>query len=139
MLVIFAYCLAKASEPNKRQRISIFLFSLLMQLLCRIKHLPLRPYSRIYSVALARSSQSSSKSLSAIDQLEQDGARILRAVQKRLDDRASLLAQISEDMSSPEDIKRARQAKELEPLQVAWDEWETNRQVRRSFSDPCFD
>jgi hypothetical protein len=54
-------------------------------------------------------------------------------MQKRVEERANLLAQMSEDMSSPEDIKRARQVKELEPLKAAWDEWETNRQVHMLF------
>lgn len=102
---------------------------LMQSFLCRIKHITLRSYTRTYSTASARSIPSSPKSLTAIDQLEQDGARILRTVQKRVEERDNLLAQISEDMSSPEDIKCARQAKELEPLKMAWDEWQTNRQV----------
>lgn len=36
---------------------------------------------------------------------------------------------MSEDMSSPEDIARARQLKELEPLHEAWSNWTHARQV----------
>jgi len=97
----------------------------MLTLVYRIKHIP---YSRIYSAASARLSQFS-KSLSSIDLLEQDGARILRTVQKRVEERANLLAEISEDMSHPADVKRLRQIKELEPLKQAWDQWETNRQL----------
>jgi peptide chain release factor 1 len=104
----------------------------MLALAYKVKHIPIRPYTRIYSAASARPSQSSSKALSVLDILEQDGARILRTVQKRVEERANLLAQMSEDMSSPEDIKRVRQIRELEPLQLAWDEWETNQQVRPS-------
>jgi peptide chain release factor 1 len=85
---------------------------------------------RFYSTAAARSI---SKSSSPIEQLEQHGARILRIVQKRVEERANLLSQMSDDMSSPEDIKSLRQAKELEPLKMAWDNWQTNRQVRAIF------
>lgn len=101
-------------------------------LLRQIKHASIRPaITRLYSAAVVRTSPaSSSKTLSAIDQLEHDGARILRTVQKRVEERTKLLSQISDEMSTPEDIKHARQAKELEPLKAAWDEWETNRQVR---------
>lgn len=106
-------------------------------LLWRIKHVPLCLQLRLYSVASARPSHFPPKSLSAIDQLEKDGARILRAVRKRVEERTNILAQMSEDMSSPEDIKRARQVKQLERLKTAWDEWETNRQVRRFFRSLC--
>ena len=98
--------------------------------LCRIKHVPLRPYTRVYSIASTRSIPSHSNTLSAIDQLEQDGARILRTVQTRVEERNDLVAYSLDDMSSAEDIKRAKRVKELEPLKMAWDEWQTNRQVR---------
>jgi peptide chain release factor 1 len=99
-------------------------------LLCRIKHVPLRPYTRLYSVTLTPTIPSHSKSLSAVDQLEQNGARILRTVQRRVEERNDLVASSLDDISSPEDIKRAKRVKELEPLKMAWDEWQTNRQVR---------
>lgn len=85
---------------------------------------------RSYSTA----TRPTSKTVSAFEQLEQNGARILRIVQKRVEERANLLSQMSDDMSSPEDIKSLRQAKELEPLQIAWDDWQANRQVRAA----CF-
>jgi hypothetical protein len=94
---------------------------LMLSVLRRIQKVSLRSYSA--------TAQSSSKVLSAIEQLEQDGARLLRTVQKRVEQRAKLLAQLSEDSSSLEDVKRMRQAKDLEPLKVAWDEWERNRRV----------
>jgi len=72
-------------------------------LLCRI-HVLLRPYTRVYSIASTRSIPSHSKTLSAIDQLEQDGARILRTVQTRVEERDDLVACSLDDMSSPEDI-----------------------------------
>jgi hypothetical protein len=43
---------------------------------------------------------------------------------------------MSEDMSSPEDIARARHLKELEPLHEAWSSWAYTRQVR-NVSCPC--
>jgi len=101
-------------------------------LLCRI-HVLLRPYTRVYSIASTRSIPSHSKTLSAIDQLEQDGARILRTVQTRVEERDDLVACSLDDMSSPEDIKRAKRVKELEPLKIAWDEWQANRQVRWAY------
>ncbi|KIM75117.1 hypothetical protein PILCRDRAFT_827528 [Piloderma croceum F 1598] len=100
-------------------------------LLRRIKQVPLRPYTRVYSVASTRSIPSRSKTLSVIDQLEQDGARILRTVQTRVEERDDLVASSLDDISSPEDITRAKRVKELEPLKMAWDEWQTNRQLLR--------
>ncbi|KAF8433964.1 release factor [Boletus edulis BED1] len=66
-------------------------------------------------------------SANAIDQLENDGARILRAVRKRVETRKELLSKMSEGMSSPEDIARARHVKELEPLHDAWTSWSKTR------------
>jgi hypothetical protein len=37
---------------------------------------------------------------------------------------------MSEDVSSPDDIARARQLKELEPIHEAWSNWTHARQVR---------
>ncbi|KAJ7449955.1 peptide chain release factor 1 [Mycena latifolia] len=68
---------------------------------------------------------------SAIQQIERDGARILRIVKKRVDERASIASQISESMSSPEDILRLKQLKETEPIQEAWDNWITTREALR--------
>lgn len=93
-----------------------------------LRRLTQAPLYRAYSTATARLTPN--KSTSVVEQLEQHGARILRIVQKRVEERASLLSHMSDDMSSPEDIKSLRQAKELEPLKIAWDNWQTNRQVR---------
>ncbi|KAJ7087894.1 hypothetical protein C8R44DRAFT_820088 [Mycena epipterygia] len=68
---------------------------------------------------------------SAIRQIEKDGARILRIVKKRIDERASIASQISETMSSPEDILRLKQLKETEPIQNAWDDWIATREALR--------
>lgn len=45
---------------------------------------------------------------------------------------------MSEDMSSPEDIARARQLKELEPLHEAWSNWTHARQVCDITSHRCW-
>lgn len=39
-------------------------------------------------------------------------------------------------MSSPEDIARARQAKELEPLHDAWTSWLNTKEVRHAPRPP---
>lgn len=41
---------------------------------------------------------------------------------------------ISDVMSSPQDIARARHAKELEPLHDAWTSWVKTREVRCIFA-----
>nr|GAT53296.1 predicted protein [Mycena chlorophos] len=64
-----------------------------------------------------------------IQQIEKDGARILRIVKKRVDERALLTSQLSESMSTPEDITRLKQLKESEPIQEAWDEWAKTREA----------
>ncbi|KAK7434187.1 Peptide chain release factor 1, mitochondrial [Stygiomarasmius scandens] len=63
---------------------------------------------------------------------QQDGSRILRVVQRRIDERANIRSQISDEMSTSEDIARLRQLKESEPLQEAWDDW-TN--TKKSIED----
>ncbi|KAF7338172.1 RF-PROK-I domain-containing protein [Mycena venus] len=68
---------------------------------------------------------------SAIQQIEKDGARILRIVKKRVDERAAIASQISETMASPEDIMRLKQLKETEPIQEAWDQWVSTREALR--------
>ncbi|KAF5385425.1 hypothetical protein D9757_002987 [Collybiopsis confluens] len=50
-------------------------------------------------------------------------SRILRAVQRRINERANIRSQLSEDMSSPQDIAKLRQLKDSEPLQKVWDKW----------------
>lgn len=117
----------------------------MLSILLRV-HGPLRRSAQPVLVCLNRT-QSTLPSTNAIDQLEKDGARILRAVQKRVDIRKELLSKVSrsrirpflpclilrkmsESMSAPEDIARARQAKELEPLHDAWTLWVKTREVR---------
>ncbi|KAF5366310.1 hypothetical protein D9758_005715 [Tetrapyrgos nigripes] len=71
---------------------------------------------------------------------QQDGSRILRVVQRLIDERETTRSQISQDMSTPEDIARLRKLKESEPLQEAWDEWtEANKNLedlKPLLSDP---
>lgn len=38
--------------------------------------------------------------------------------------------QLTDEMSTPEDITKLKLLKESEPLQNAWDEWRKTRQVR---------
>ncbi|KAF7305033.1 RF-PROK-I domain-containing protein [Mycena kentingensis (nom. inval.)] len=66
---------------------------------------------------------------SGIQQIEKDGARILRIVKKRVDERALLTSQLSESLSTPADITRLKQLKESEPIQQAWDIWLKTRQA----------
>lgn len=65
---------------------------------------------------------------SALRQLEKDGARILRAVQTRVDTRNEVLAKMSDNVTSQEEIARARHIKELEPLYDAWISWTKTRE-----------
>ncbi|KIM56561.1 hypothetical protein SCLCIDRAFT_132357 [Scleroderma citrinum Foug A] len=64
---------------------------------------------------------------SAFRKLEKDGARILRAVQRRIDIRNELMNK-AQDVTSQEGIARARQIKELEPLHEAWLSWTKARE-----------
>ncbi|KAJ8454061.1 hypothetical protein ONZ45_g19452 [Pleurotus djamor] len=66
-----------------------------------------------------------------IEQLEKDGARILRIVEKRMKEREALISQasMSDAISSAEDIKRAKALRESESLQEAWTEWKKTRQL----------
>ena len=101
------------------------MFSVVRQL----QQIPLRSFTHRY-VSAATPLKSTLTSPSTLEQIERDGARLLKTVQRRVEERASLLAQISNDMPSPDDIRNIIKAKELEPLKDAWDEWESNRQVR---------
>lgn len=76
-------------------------------------------------------------------QIEKDSARILRVVEKRILERQETLVQVSllllpwadssaqplQKGSSVTDIKRSKQLKESAPLQDAWDEWNSTKQV----------
>ncbi|KAJ3987785.1 peptide chain release factor 1 [Lentinula detonsa] len=69
-----------------------------------------------------------------------DGSRILRVVQRRIDERANIQSQLSDDMASPEDVHRLRQLKESELLQEAWDHWTSTlkalENIKPLLSDP---
>ncbi|KAG8994393.1 hypothetical protein FRB94_009931 [Tulasnella sp. JGI-2019a] len=67
-----------------------------------------------------------------VDQLERDARRILRVVERRVEEREKLL---KEDMAetaggSTEQIRRARALKESEPLHEAWTRYLGSKQVR---------
>lgn len=98
----------------------------MLRLLLRVNNASYRAYS---AAATSGAAPAVAKSF-AIEQLERDGARILKTVQRRVAERHNLLSQISEDMSCPNDVKFSKQAKEIEPLEQAWHEWERNREVR---------
>lgn len=98
----------------------------MLRFLCRC-HSPFKPYRRFISSTRPYIAEAHTPS-NVIHELEQDGARILQAVRKRVKARDELLANMSGDMSSPEDIGRARQLKELEPLHEAWLNWTHARQ-----------
>ncbi|KAH0828578.1 hypothetical protein J3R83DRAFT_2849 [Lanmaoa asiatica] len=89
-------------------------------------HGPLRRSAQ-HVLAYPNRTQSTLPSANAISQLEKDGARILRAVRKRVETRKELLSK-AKSMSSPEDIARARHVKELEPLYDAWTSWVKTRE-----------
>ncbi|KAJ3508523.1 hypothetical protein NMY22_g16587 [Coprinellus aureogranulatus] len=79
--------------------------------------------------ATAVAAKQAKEKLDPVQLLEQQHGRLLRVVKKRVDERATILSQISEDMSSPEDVNRLKQVKEMEPLQNAWDRWAENRKL----------
>lgn len=84
--------------------------------------------------------------LDILAKLDADHARVLRAVQNRVAMRAKLqsevrkcellpgrflpLQQLSDEMSSPEDIARIRKLRETEELGNAWKAWTETREVR---------
>ncbi|KAJ7595896.1 hypothetical protein C8J56DRAFT_923529 [Mycena floridula] len=61
--------------------------------------------------------------------IPQDGARILRVVEKRVQERMKMRAMLSDNMASPENIARMKYLKDSEALQHAWDEWTESRQL----------
>ncbi|KAK7062603.1 Peptide chain release factor 1, mitochondrial [Paramarasmius palmivorus] len=54
---------------------------------------------------------------------------MLRVLERRITERTRIQTQLSDDLSSPEDISRLRHLKETESLQSAWDEWITNKKL----------
>lgn len=126
-----ARCLPGPSPPNN---------AISMLLLSRWIATPARNIRRF---AVAHSQRPSN------DSSGQKNVRILRILEKRVDERKRLLSEVcspsfflrsmlpvlnifklSEQMSSPEDIVRLKQLKESEPLQAAWDDWTRTREVR---------
>lgn len=99
----------------------------MFRFLCR-RHSSLNPYRRLFSSTRSYLAEAHPSSSNVIHEIEQDGARILQAVRKRVKIRDELLAKMSDDMSFSEDIARARQLKELEPLHEAWSNWTHARQ-----------
>lgn len=98
---------------------------------------------RRFAVAATKAAEKSTPNV--ITQLEHENVRLLRVVKKRVEERNLLLSQVSthsvyhthtlivfqlsEEMSSPEDVLRLKQLKESKALQTAWDEWAQTRQV----------
>lgn len=94
-----------------------------------------RSPSRAALLARARRHSSDSRAVSAkllrstpIRQLEHENARLLRLVRRKIEERVSLQSQLTEDLNSPEDIKRLKQLKGTESLQNAWNQWSKNHQ-----------
>ncbi|KAF8816421.1 release factor [Phlegmacium glaucopus] len=81
-------------------------------------------HARRFSAVAAKAT-----TIDAVQKLEHDYSRLLRVVEKRIDDRKHLASKISDDMSSSEDIANLKQLKESEPLQNAWDNWIQARQL----------
>ncbi|KAG8924083.1 hypothetical protein FRC02_010663, partial [Tulasnella sp. 418] len=71
------------------------------------------------------------------EQLERDASRILRVVQKRVEERERLLKEEENPESSPssEQIQRAKLIKQLEPLHEAWNQWKQARESFRQATD----
>ncbi|KAK0453868.1 peptide chain release factor 1 [Armillaria borealis] len=62
-------------------------------------------------------------------QQSSDTSRLLRVVEKRINERTQILSQISEGTSRPEDIARLKKIKESDRLQEAWDELNISRRL----------
>ncbi|KAK0206749.1 peptide chain release factor 1 [Desarmillaria ectypa] len=62
-------------------------------------------------------------------QQSSDTYRLLRVVEKRINERTQILSQISEGTSKPEDIARLKKIKESDRLQEAWDELNNSRRL----------
>uniref|UniRef100_A0A0W0FVK3 Prokaryotic-type class I peptide chain release factors domain-containing protein n=1 Tax=Moniliophthora roreri TaxID=221103 RepID=A0A0W0FVK3_MONRR len=54
---------------------------------------------------------------------------MLRVVERRIAERTKIQSQLSDDLSSPDDVPLLRHLKETENLQSAWDEWTANRKL----------
>ncbi|TFY57412.1 hypothetical protein EVJ58_g7032 [Rhodofomes roseus] len=57
-----------------------------------------------------------------------DQSPILKYVKSKVDERAKLLGEVSEDWSRPEDVALVKRIKELETLDEAWQQWSRARQ-----------
>ncbi|KAG9019510.1 hypothetical protein FRB90_001171 [Tulasnella sp. 427] len=91
------------------------------------------------SIASLHNASTTSKTLNqsqnwdVAQQLEKDASRILKVVQRRVEERERLLREDAEDQgSSAAHIQRAKTLKELEPLHQAWARW---TEARSSFSE----
>ncbi|KAF9465849.1 hypothetical protein BDZ94DRAFT_1319841 [Collybia nuda] len=60
---------------------------------------------------------------------ERKSARLLRIVEKRIEERRRLQSELSGDISTPSDITRLKNLKESEPLQSAWDKWQETQKL----------
>ncbi|KAF5310003.1 hypothetical protein D9619_010421 [Psilocybe cf. subviscida] len=88
-------------------------------------------FKRARSFATAQPKESK---LDILAKLDADHARVLRAVQNRVAMRAKLQSELSDEMSSPEDIARIRKLRETEELGNAWKAWtETREQMKDTY------
>ncbi|KAG6837018.1 hypothetical protein H0H93_016225 [Arthromyces matolae] len=56
-------------------------------------------------------------------------ARILRILDKRIEERKQLSSELSENLANPSDIPKLKQLKETEPIQAAWEELVRTREL----------
>ncbi|KAH7105272.1 release factor [Auriculariales sp. MPI-PUGE-AT-0066] len=78
---------------------------------------------RLAATAVAAPTKAIAGRLEFLNQLERDGAKTLKVIAKRVDQRAKLVEQVDPASSDKEQIKLAKQLKALEPVQEAWDQW----------------
>ncbi|KAF8989922.1 hypothetical protein BDQ17DRAFT_1372553 [Cyathus striatus] len=84
---------------------------------------------RQYAAAAHARKVTANPALDDLHKLEREHARLLCVVKRRIEDRARLMSELSDEMSSPEDIARLRQISQSAPLQDAWDEWARKREL----------
>ncbi|KAJ3569151.1 hypothetical protein NP233_g5240 [Leucocoprinus birnbaumii] len=71
-------------------------------------------------------------SVNVLHNIEKEHERLLRVVERRIAERKTMYSQLTDEMSTPDDIAKLKQLKESEPLQDAWDKW---LKARESFQE----
>lgn len=75
--------------------------------------------------------QPKTSAIDALKQTELDNSRLLRIAKKKIEQRVLALKELHDQSTlSPEQVRKLRIIKELEPLQVAWDEYSVTKRVR---------